>query len=404
MESKHVWALMAIAIVIGVSSGFLVWSLTSGYLQLYSGMIGSIIIFGIVFLSKFRLKKTSRLGRSSLLEAANELRTRGFWVMEKEAHVNVRISRWTSVDLLEQGTGSGRSLAFRASAPDEAWILVMISYLVWVVAPVGAVLGAVFALYSLYRTKRFAEMVLMVDSPASEIVIDPTRAKLIEALSEARQLADEAMRSIRSNHQDLVLIMAVIGLITGFAVYFALFILYHPLLDPLVALGIGALVAILLPLSASLIAGQRNREEIRQRRISVDKLHGALAREMSGKGPGDGEETSIELLFASYEQLPDWMKARRRAGMYRSPGTWALIFFMVVFSGVWLLTGFLLLFVDPTPGIVLLLISSFILAISYRLYRAWKRKENEEEAGIMRRFASRFDSLQKAIESRWEER
>jgi hypothetical protein len=53
---------------------------------------------------------------------------------------------------------------------------------------------------------------------------------------------------------------------------------------------------------------------------------------------------------------------------------------------------------------VLLLISSFILAISYRLYRAWKRKENEEEAGIMRRFASRFDSLQKAIESRWEER
>ena len=90
--------------------------------------------------------------------------------------------------------------------------------------------------------------------------------------------------------------------------------------------------------------------------------------------------------------------------MYRSPGTWALIFFLVVFSGVWLLTGFLLLFVDPTPGIVLLLISSIILAISYRLYRAWKRKENEEEAGIMRRFASRFDSLQKAIESRWEER
>jgi hypothetical protein len=400
MEERHVWTVMVVAVIAGITTGIMVWWLASGLGQLYCALIGSTIIFGTVFLSKFRIGKATGLGRSTLPKAANELRARGYWVEEKQGRVNIRLSRWFAVDLLEQESGPSHFIIFRASATNDGWIVMMISFFIWVLAPMGAIL----ALYSMHKTKRFADTILNTEPSTSETAIDPTRAKLIETLSEARQLADEAMRSVRSNHQDLVAIMAVVGLVVGMAVYIGLFLLFVPSVSPLLTLGIGVIVAIFLPLGTSIIVGRKVREEVQQKRMWADKLDKALTREMIGKGPGDGEESSMELLFRAYDLLPDWMSARRKAGMYRSPGTWTLIFFSVILTGSLMLSGIVALFSDAIAGIVPLLISMAFLAISYHLYHSWKRNEGEEEASTRLRFTSRFDSLEQTIESGLRER
>jgi hypothetical protein len=68
-----------------------------------------------------------------------------------------------------------------------------------------------------------------------------------------------------------------------------------------------------------------------------------------------------------------------------------------------MLIGCVALLFDPIVGIASLLVSVLLLATCYYLYRSWKREEDEEEASIMLRFSSRFDSLQKAIETRLRE-
>src|SRR4030042_187166 len=153
----------------------------------------------------------------------------------------------------------------------------------FLIFPPASAIASLFIFGSAFRyvdTKvapRLAGLQAVVSAPKD------VKATLIDSLSEGHRLAQEASESVKSNYEDLIIII----LVSGIAFFFGGFLAAWWLQPPDMA-------------------------------------------------SSDGFPSSFEIIAEAWGEVPSWLAARRRAGMFRHPSIWTAI---VVFA----YSGFLLL-------------------------------------------------------------
>jgi len=130
------------------------------------------------------------------------------------------------------------------------------------------------------------------------------------------------------------------------------------------------------------------------------RLEVALSREVAREQLRDGEPSSFELIVESYKETPKWLKARRKAGMFRDPGSWLLIFFFSCFALVLGAGGTLdLLRGQLSNASIFLGMSAGFGSLAAFTYLRWKKHRAEEDEVTVAGLAKRIQTLKAEMET-----
>ena len=129
------------------------------------------------------------------------------------------------------------------------------------------------------------------------------------------------------------------------------------------------------------------------------RLEAALSREAGGLPAPDGEPSSFELIAGWYEELPKWLKARRKGGMLREPGQWLLIFF-AGYEAINLALGAAseMMHDDYKHAVGYLVVSAVLFGVAVAIYLRWRKTRNEEDNATVAEVNKRLQSLKAEME------
>jgi len=357
----------------------------------------------VVFALRFRLSTVPEAPRKVLSKLAHQLRASGMRVKEERGSIAVQASSLVEVKVMAKATPEGTRVLYAAYATPTGWAIILVFVLLFAWVSLAA------SLCFLYRSAVFsggrvypALSGLHADEKAAAVV--STRDMLVDSLSEARRLSAEAYEAAKSNYHD-ALIMLVLGVSFISIVVSLLMWFYLPgdftrqaggLIS--IATGLVAGIAVLLVTWRSVATDAKPRMQSLRRWSK--RLEYALHREIEASAPPDAEPSSLELIIDSYHQLPIWLSARRKAGMFREPGTWMLIFFfsymgipLGVGGAVGLFQG------NLAVGGPLLAVSALLLSSSAFLYIRWRRFKAKEDSNVSADWTARLDSLEAEMEA-----
>lgn len=363
-------------------------------------MIGLLITVIISFQLRFKLTKDRAAPGPLLTNLAYRLRVSGYRVTEEGGRLTVRMSSTSAVHITTRQVSDGTWVLYKASAtPSGFSIMIVLMFTM-----LGAPLALALSLFMLYRTSIFASTRVLprlsqLPIPQEQGIKADTRMTIVESLSEGRRLSSEAYESARSNYHDSVIIMTVIGMVLAVILGILVFTQIDAEDRGPIALAVGVLSAVAFSAISWFMLAARSRPRIAEFKAWAAKLDAALSREVAGQNPSDSDPSSFELIADSFKEMPKWLKARRRAGGFRQPFFWLLLFFLSYGALEAGLIGLSLWSVDQRPiGMVAIAISVVLVLLTAFSYRIWKRRLDRELEKTLSEWNERYEALKSEME------
>ncbi len=371
------------------------------FYRLYAGVL---ITSAIVYLLRFRLTTIPGEPEHVLPALAHQLRASRMRVTERPGLLSVQVSSLAAIRIKARAVPEGTLVTYRADATPAGWSIIAILLIYSVASP----LSLAFSLYILYRSAGFAGRRILPKLSGPLVRVSPTtglstRTLLIEGLSEARRLSAESYEAARSNYQDAIIVMVTIAFLMFpiLAWFTGAYLLegFTASTRILASFGVGMAAAVSSSLVSWRLLAAKKKSKIEDLRLWSARLEVALSREIESKPPLDAEPSSFELIASAYEKLPEWLRTRRRAGMFREPGDWLLIFWFSLMGAGLGLAGILDLSRGSlTTGAIFLALAVCLAAPAALLYMKWNRRLGEETARTTADWGSRFASLKAQME------
>ncbi len=399
---KRIWAYAAIDLVLGAVPVILLALMLPDLTLVYFGLpIGGMLVVVFSFTAPFPSGLDQGNGDPSLTDLAHRLRMNGLMTEETPRSLTVHLDRWTAIDLRFQKRGECSRLNFRLDGTPSTLALFIFLFL----STVLGVLAIPICIYLMIEADRYARRFIipvlsggpcMVQGPQEEI-----KGLLVDGLSESRRLAQEGYRAANSAYEDNILIAIVaIGLI-GWLVLLVI-LSQLPLFETSYRLVASALLA--LPISTAactvtvFLIVKRVRPKVIALRQWTIRLDQALSRELTSQMP-EGDESSIELLFSAYDEMPNWLSARRRDLSSRYPATSILLVLMalggasLIFSSVFSLIGG-----DWALAMISIAMGAVLAGGALWLERWVMKWESAEETRLAQEWERRRKRLQRMID------
>jgi hypothetical protein len=373
-------------------------------LGIISFEVGVLASIATVFLLRFRLHTVQGEPEAVLADLAHRLRISNYRVSEKPGHLWVQISPSVATKIRARQTSEGTAITYQADATPSRWSTIVILLLLAYASPISLALSFV----NLYKSAAFAsERVLprLSQLPISMPGVETdTRALLIDSLSEGRRLSAEAYEATKSNYDDGIIVLGLMGALL-LAVLTLVSWFYLPSDSSgqdrgTVSLLIGFAGAAAFTVLAWRWLMARMKPRIQELRSWAARLEAALSREVTSSKPPQDEPSSFELVAESYREIPKWLHARRKGGMYREPGDWVLIF---LFSYIAFILGFagIVTLLQSISSVAVILVALALLfgGLASALYMRWRKRQTDEAEGTFGDWSMRLDALRDKMET-----
>lgn len=336
-------------------------------------------------------------------ELTRRLRVMGLMAAVSGDMTTVTLDQWAAVKVHVPHGVDSRKPFMTLDGTTSSTVVILLLFLSGYAA-IGAVPLSAYLLYrTLWKTDAMISSGLAA-TPSSDrrTQRDEIKENLLEGLSEARRLANEAYIAANSAYQDMILLsITLVGLLGGVS----LFVLLSqtelfPLDDRFVAsLLAGMAISIAASILLILMLSRRMRPNVLRLSDWVRRLDFAVARELSPRS-NEEAETSIEILFTAYDQVPSWLRARRKGALLRDPVSTVLEGLLVIWSATALIVAVPAFFTDILAGLETLAVGVLLAVAAYLLYRNAVRQSDRESRRLREEWDSRRLDLSKAIEER----
>lgn len=360
------------------------------------------VLLILYFLAWFGLPHVETPPRESLKALAHMMRAMKYSVDETPKWIDIRVDKLAQVKVRARGAVGGTRLEYQVGATPVGATFIVVMFLL--VPPVSAI-ASLFIFVSALRFVDTAVAPRLTGLPAVVSAPMDVKATLIDSLSEGHRLAQEAFESAKSNYEDLIIIIIV----SGIAVFFGGFIATWWLQPPDTAssdwsrfpVAVGAIAMLAFTLPSLWRVRSSHKKAMGRFERSVSRLGGALASETSSLQPPDGSPSSFEIIAGAWDEVPSWLAARRRAGMFRHPSIWTAIV-LFAYSGVLLLVVGIAELLYPgvdyqTAGVIVAL-GSVMIVSTVLLYIRWSRDQKLESERIVEDWRRRIALLKSEME------
>jgi hypothetical protein len=362
--------------------------------------IGLFVTIIISFQLRFKLTKDQAAPAPLLANLAYRLRVSGYRVTEEGKRLTVQMSSTSAVHITTRQVSDGTWVLYKSSAtPSGFSIMIILTF-----TGLGLPLALALSLFMLYRTSAFASTRVLprlsqLPVPQEQEIKADTRMMIVESLSEGRRLSSEAYESARSNYHDSVIVMTVIGMVLSVILGILAFTQIDSEDRGLIAFAVGVLSGVAFSAISWFLLAAKSKPHISEFKAWAAKLDAALSREVAGQNPSDSDPSSFELIAISFKEMPKWLKARRRAGGFRKPFFWILIFFLSygAFEAgsmglMWLVEGQL-----PIGSMAITICVVLVLCAVFS-NRIWKRRLDQELEKTLSGWNERYEALRSEME------
>lgn len=344
------------------------------------------VLFVLAFSLRFGLGDAVADPKTVLNGLAHRLRSARYRVEETDGELTTQVDSISAIKIRARACESGTKLTYRMEGTPLGWTLTLIlifsGYFIILIPPV--------VLFMLRRVRRFAReqvgpLIMTHGLPEVDPVSIKIHKALIDSLSEGYRLSSEAYEAAKSNHEDNIIILFVLGFIVLVVTDFVLVEINPGVssrsLPTLFMISIAIASAFMLLLVWSL--RRRAKPRLNELKGWATRLEGALMKETSLAKPGDEEQSVFELLSDAWNQVPKWMEIRRKSGLYREPGTWILIMGFAGLSFSVLVFALLMFVQNPLPSVVAGALSAGALYVVHILYSRSIKRLDEERTRVI---------------------
>ena len=360
--------------------------------------IPTVIVLSICFLLRFKLCTISDDPASVSAGLAHQLRAARYRVTEKQDHISVHVSNLSSIKIRIIKTPEGTVVSYKADATPTGWSIILITVFIVFMFPVA--IG--FAISIFYKSVVFASgrvypELSRLPIPTSESRTYNIRALLIDSLSEGYRLASESYESARSNYQDRLLILVVLGMF-AFLTSVGLIMNFAPE-DGMIMMVPAMIAAVALIIASWRISAKRIKPKLDEMRVWAARLERALSREANEETEPSIEMDSFELISESCRRVPDWVGVLHKSGMFRSQGDWMVIVLLGYVGVLFLMFGIMGLYENHLMiSMISLTLGSATIASSVFVYHRWRARQKEEEKSTLAVWTTRCKTLKKDLE------
>lgn len=365
------------------------------------------VLFVLAFSLRFNLGNAVADPKTVLNNLAHKLRAVRYRVEETNDELITQVDSMSAIRIRARASESGTELTYRMDGTPAGWtvtlILVVSGYFTILIPPI--------VLFMLRRVRRFAReqvvpSLVAPDVPEVDSISVRIRKALIDSLSEGYRLSSEAYEAAKSNYEDNVIILVVLG-----------FFVFGGTSLAFLAINIGAFsenFSISFPMSVAIASSftflsvwllrRRVKPRLNELKGWATKLEGALVQEISSAKPKDEEPGVFELLADAWKHVPKWLEVRRKSGLYREPGTWLLIlcFTGLSFTGL-VIALFLMLAQSPLASVIVGVLSAGLLYVVHVLYSGSRKRLDEERARVFSDWNRRLGVMNSQIEMHLQE-
>ena len=369
------------------------------YLPPFVIAVGMLAILSLVPIAVGQLRAPPNTGLAYL---AYRLRFAEFSVEEEPGRLKVRIGPLLVLRFDAVPTAEGSRVRYRWEPSPVGWTGYLLVWGLVFFLPTG-----VPALLVILRLWRFNARVLAPIVPASGELpsipgVEAVRAALVNGLSECHRLAREAYEATRTRYWDSQGIVILAGVLaTGLLLLVSVLVSPEP--DAVrrvlgaIPLAVAGGIAAAVPLG--LLVRRRIRPRLLRYREWADRLRALLRREIVGSAPQDEGESSFEALMAASREVPEWVDARRRAGLSADLGMWSLFVIVLGWSIELLAIGAYQLGTAPLVGLAAIVGSLPFIGALYLWWRWWGKRQREGATRALDAWTARFDALRAQMES-----
>lgn len=349
---------------------------------------------------RFRLAKYAGSPSELLANLVYRLRVSGYRVTEERSRLVVQVSSTSAIHITTRASADGTWILFKPSATPSGMSIVIILLFTFI----GAPLALALSLFVIYRSSAFASMRVAPRLtgplvPQAKGALADTRMMIVESLSEGRRLSAEAYESARSNYHDSVIVMTVVGIIMSVITGTLAFTQIDSVDRGLIALAVGFSSAVGVSAIFWSLLAARAKPRIAEFKSWSTKLESALAREVAGQSPSDSDLSSFELIVSSFREMPKWMRARRRAGGYRKPLLWLLVFFLSYGAFEAGLTAFVLWSQGQQPGgFISSVVCAGLILLAAASYWVFNKRLDTEMKQTLSVWNERYETLKSDME------
>jgi len=354
----------------------------AGIWFLWVPLLAALAVLPSVFLRETDLAAGLQ-GASQVRDAlAADLRQREVPVTLEADSVEARMDALSTVSFRTRITDQGTVLSGRVRATRIGWFLLSALLVSVVGSGPAAVLSAVLFL----RATRFARShgpsafrgAISAPSTAGR---DEIHGMLVGSLSTALGMSRDAFEAQSKAYTDAKSYLVITGFTVWLAVLVAVFValngfnLATGVWDLPIAAAFGA--ALVVGVGLFLILRRRFVPRLARYRTWSDRLSRALEREMSTTDREAPETSTFELLAEASMQVPDWLGARRVAGLSGDPGSAFIVLILSNACAWFLLNGI----IAGLRGVIVTLVAyvgaaAFLAALATWFYVRWKQRED----------------------------
>ncbi len=408
MAPNRVWAFVAVNLVLGLAAIalFMLFDQDPTIVYYGSAVIGMLAVV-ISFSAPFPSGLGNANGGPSLTEMVHKLRSKGYRTGETPKSITVQFDRWSAIDLRYQKRGNGSRLIYRLDAPPSKMALILFMFLTIYFCALAIPLCIFLLLQGERNAKRFAIPTIGRETNSGQSSMNEIKNLLIESLSECRKLAEVAYRGAHSVYEDYILTaVAVIGVI-GWMVLLVIFN-QMPLFDSTDRLLASALLALIISAvgcsTAIFLIIRMVKPKVTSLHHWTVRLDQAINSELYGQMPERGE-SSIEVLFSAYDEMPMWLGERRKSMLYRHPVPYVLTILLTLFGTISIFSSLILitLGIDLASSLLTLAVGAGSLGIGLWLWRWIMKEEMAEENRLAQESADRREHLRTMLDLHLEE-
>jgi len=377
------------------------------YWLMYVGpMVGGLALLALAFQLKIRLGTVTADPETAMTDLVHRLRSTRFRVEQTDDNFVAQVDSLSAIRIRMLSSTSGTVVTYRMEGTPAGWVVILI--LVFSGFPMIIVIPIV--MFMLMKVRRFAkeQVVPWMTAPSvpqQDSMSVMIRLALVDSLSEGHRLSSEAYEAEKSNYEDKVIVLAMLGL----AVLLGLTAAIYTIVPGTASEKL--LVSILVPIAISsaftLVTvrslRRRTRPRLDELRGWVERLDDSMAKLTTSAKPHDPETSLFELLSDAWRNVPSWLEIRRHSSLYREHGTWLLMVALSLLSAFGFVFAIFAFDYDPRVGLVLGAASITTLCAVWVLHKRLTRRLEEERAHVLSDWNRRLATINHRMETHLQE-
>lgn len=305
---------------LGLRRDAMEWADVSFLLVLFGGAILFLAILAIWILRKPRLAVVSAPPEAVRRDLAYRIRTTGHPVEVVKDVLRVRIDSLAALKLHVRASPRGTEIRYEVDATGLGWTLVLVFALISYLAVIALAVAVVIH----WRAQSFARSrvkALLAQPPLGTLPSQDVRSLIVEGLSEAQRLSEEALeyeREARQNAIGIVLVAAV----ALWGIVFAVVGIYALLPLPNSAAA-AALLAFLVSGTTAVLGSWlvyvRRAPRIRELERDARFYRSASTEHVLATEGPSGARGTLEMLLHAATRSPYWREIRRSRRFWHDP-------------------------------------------------------------------------------------